>query len=120
MADDVAAELRDRVHRAVDAGVDKDHIIVDPGVGFSKNTIQSWTLLRRIEVVQDLGFPVLVGVSRKRLLTQVCGDEAGLVDRDLATAVVSALLASSGVDLLRVHDVAGTMVALRTAQQLRA
>lgn len=120
VAVDVAADLRDRVHRAVDAGVDKDRIIVDPGIGFSKDATQSWSLLRRIEVVQDLGLPVLVGVSRKRLLTQVCGDEAGLVDRDLATAVVSALLASSGVDLLRVHDVAGTMVALRTAHQLRS
>ena len=119
VAVDVAADLRDRVHRAVDAGIDRDRIIVDPGIGFSKNATQSWCLLHRIEVVQGLGLPVLVGVSRKRLLTQVCGDEASLVDRDLATAVVSALLASSGVDLLRVHDVAGTMVALRTAQQLR-
>ena len=120
VAEDVAAELRIRIHRAVDAGVDEGRIIVDPGIGFSKDADQSWRLLRRIGAVRDLGLPVLVGVSRKRLLTQVCGRDAGLVRRDFGTAVVSALLASSGVDLLRVHDVAGTMVALRIEQQLRS
>lgn len=115
---DVATELRERVRRAVDAGIDERRIIVDPGIGFSKEASQSWELLRRIEIVRDLGCPVLVGVSRKRLLGAVHGEAASLERRDLATAVVSAVLASKGVDMLRVHDVAGTMAALRVEQLL--
>ncbi|WP_199806819.1 MULTISPECIES: dihydropteroate synthase [unclassified Streptomyces] len=116
---EVTAELRDRVRGALDAGIDEHRLVVDPGIGFSKGTAQSWSLLRGIEAVRALGRPVLVGVSRKRLLTDVCGREAGPADRDLATAVVGALLAARGADLLRVHDVAGTVVALRVEQRLR-
>ncbi|WP_198961944.1 dihydropteroate synthase [Pseudonocardia sp. MH-G8] len=120
VARDVAAELRERVQRAVDAGIDERHIIVDPGIGFSKDASQSWGLLRHIGFVRDLGCPVLVGVSRKRLLSEVSGQATARERRDLATAVVSAMLTSRGVDMLRVHDVAGTMVALRIEERLRS
>jgi dihydropteroate synthase len=120
VAREVAAELRNRVRIAVDTGIDPRRVIVDPGIGFSKDPAQSWRLLGRLETIRELGCPVLVGVSRKRLLAEVSGPDASLARRDLATAVVSALLAASGVDLLRVHDVAGTMAALRIEQRLRS
>lgn len=119
VAEEVAAELRQRVELAVEAGIAETCIVLDPGVGFSKDADQSWSLLRHLDPVQALGFPVLVGVSRKRLLARVCGDQASLERRDLATAVVSAQMAARGVNLLRVHDVAGTAVALQTTQELR-
>ncbi|GAB3561617.1 dihydropteroate synthase [Amycolatopsis endophytica] len=119
VAADVAAELHERARTAIGAGIEPQRIIVDPGIGFSKNPGQSWRLLGRIQAIRDLGFPVLVGASRKRLLTEVSGPDTSLARRDLATAVLSALLAANGVDLLRVHDVAGNLLALEVEQRLR-
>jgi len=119
VAAEVAAELGDRVRTAVEAGIRRDHIIVDPGIGFSKDPAQSWELLGHLRAVRALGCPVLVGASRKRLLTEVCGPDTSLARRDLATAVLGALLAADGADLLRVHDVAATVLALDVEQRLR-
>lgn len=112
--------LRDRAEAAVRAGIASDRIVLDPGLGFDKTGAQCWELLRRLPELSALGFPVLVGASRKRMIAETLSGipEAARVnpglehERDLATAVVSALAARAGAWGVRVHDVAATVQAL--------
>ncbi|KAM9862941.1 dihydropteroate synthase [Leucobacter sp. BZR 635] len=116
---DVVVEVRDalaeRAAAATAAGVDARHIVLDPGLGFDKTGEQCWEILRRIDELQALGYPVLIGASRKRMLGEVLATVPGTAttptDRDGATAVVSALAARAGIWGVRVHDVAGTAAA---------
>jgi len=113
---DVAAEVRDelaaRVDALGDAGVARERIILDPGLGFAKRGAQNWELLGRLDVLGELGLPILVGASRKRFIGALLPDDAPMEDRDLPTAVVSALSAQAGAWGVRVHDVRGTRRAL--------
>jgi dihydropteroate synthase len=120
---DVVADVRDelsaRVDTAVAAGVDPARLVLDPGLGFAKTAEHNWVLLRRLDVLVELGFPVLVGASRKRFLGSLLADEQGVArptsGRDVATAAVSALAAQRGAWGVRVHDVIGTLDAVRVA-----
>ncbi|GAA4836748.1 dihydropteroate synthase [Saccharopolyspora rosea] len=110
---DVVAEVRDELLRQVDAaraaGVAEDAIVLDPGLGFAKTGAHDWLLLRHLDVLLGLGFPVLVGASRKRFLGKLLADADGAPrppdGRETATAVVSALAADRGAWGVRVHDV---------------
>jgi dihydropteroate synthase len=123
---EVRQELVARADSAVMAGVDPDRLILDPGLGFAKTAAHNWALLRRLDVLVALGFPVLVGASRKRFLGQLLADAEGRVrppaGRDGATAAISALAAHAGAWGVRVHDVESTMdaVAVSTAYRLGA
>ena len=123
---EVRAELVARADAAVLAGVDPDLIVLDPGLGFAKTAAHNWALLRRLDVLVALGFPVLVGASRKRFLGELLADVEGTARppaaRDVATAAISALAASAGAWGVRVHDVEATMdaVAVVAAYQLGA
>ena len=108
-------ELARRVDALLDAGVTADRLILDPGLGFSKRGAQNWALLADLDVLAALGYPILVGASRKRFLGALLPDGAPVEQRDLPTAVVSALAARAGVWGVRVHDVASTRVALDVA-----
>jgi dihydropteroate synthase len=103
----------------VAAGVDPARLVLDPGLGFAKNAEHNWALLRRLDVLVALGFPVLVGASRKRFLGSLLADAQGVPrptsGRDVATAAVSALAARHGAWGVRVHDVIGTLDAVRVA-----
>ncbi|MGI9821928.1 dihydropteroate synthase [Agromyces sp. Marseille-Q5079] len=113
---DVAAEVRDELARRVDvltaAGVASERIILDPGLGFSKTGAQNWEVLGRLDVLGALGLPILIGASRKRFIGSLLPDDAPMTDRDLPTAVVSALSARAGAWGVRVHDVQSTRRAL--------
>ncbi|PPL19910.1 dihydropteroate synthase [Microterricola pindariensis] len=109
---EVCAELTARVDVMKAAGVAADKLILDPGLGFAKTAAHNWALLGRLGELRALGYPVLVGASRKRFLGELLPDGTAPAERDLATAVVSALSAQQGAWALRVHDVAGTRVAL--------
>jgi dihydropteroate synthase len=123
---EVRAELVARVDAAVLAGVDPALLLLDPGLGFAKNAGHNWTLLRRLDVLLALGFPVLVGASRKRFLGHLLADADGALrppaGRDLASAVITGLAADRGAWGVRVHDVASSMdaVAVATAWHLGA
>lgn len=112
VGDEVAVELLRRVEAARAAGVRDEQIILDPGVGFAKTPEQSWAALRQLDAITALGFRVLIGVSRKRMLAAALGDDASTGRRDLATAVASVLTARFGAYGVRVHDVVGTVDAL--------
>ncbi|MGY4858294.1 dihydropteroate synthase [Cryobacterium sp. AP23] len=108
----VVAELTERVAALEGAGVKRSQIILDPGLGFSKDAGQNWRVFARLDAFAPLGLPVMVGASRKRFLAGVLPDDAAIVDRDLPTAVLSVLAAQAGAWAVRVHDVAGTRTAL--------
>jgi dihydropteroate synthase len=109
---DVRDELAVRVQALIAAGVHERRIILDPGLGFAKTAQHNWQLLGRLDELIALGHPVLVGASRKRFLAPLLADAAPMTDRDLPTAVISALSARAGAWGVRVHDVAGTRVAI--------
>jgi len=120
---DVCAELRGRVDSALAAGVRPERIVLDPGLGFAKNAAQSWELLAALPALRDLGFPVLVGASRKRFLAEAAayGRRAPDVaaDRDEASDAVAAIAAAGGAWGVRVHSVSGAAAASRVAARLR-
>ena len=106
---DELARLRDA---AVAAGLEPRNIVLDPGLGFAKRADDNWAVLHRLADFRDLGHPLLIGHSRKRFLGELLHDGATPADRDLPTAILSALCATEGVWGLRVHDVAATRIAL--------
>lgn len=116
---EVCDELRQLADAAVAAGVDPGQLILDPGLGFDKTAEQGWRLLAGLNQLRDVGYPVLIGVSRKRMLGDTLGEHATMADRDLATAMVSALAAGDGVWGVRVHDVAASRTALTIADAWR-
>ncbi len=107
---DVLTELRARIDAALGAGVGPGKLWIDPGLGFAKTADHNWQLLRDLNQFVALGYPVLVGASRKRFLSPFGEAPA---DRDQATAIISVLSAEAGVAAVRVHDVARTTEALR-------
>ncbi len=116
---DVCRELSSRVSQAERAGLDPDRIVIDPGLGFAKDADHNWALLRGLPELQALGFPLLVGASRKRFLGSLLAASDGTarpVDgRDMATDAITALSAAIGVWAVRVHDVNGSADAVRVA-----
>ena len=109
---DVREELKSRVAELIVSGVRPDRIILDPGIGFAKTAEQNWRLLAHLRAIESIGYPVLIGVSRKRFLGALLPEGASPKQRDPATATISALAAQAGVWGVRVHDVAGTRAAL--------
>lgn len=101
---EVTAFLAARVAAARGAGVPTDAIVVDPGIGFGKTREHNLLLLRRLDVLAGLGYPILVGVSRKRFIGEVLGGR-GTGERLLGTAAAVALAVVGGARLVRVHDV---------------
>jgi len=109
---EVRSEIGSRLSGARAAGVWDSQIIIDPGLGFAKQSQQNWDLLANLSSIQSLGFPVMVGASRKRFLAALLSPSAPMVARDLPTAVVSVLASQQGAWAVRVHDVASTRIAL--------
>jgi dihydropteroate synthase len=116
---DVIAELSARVDALTAAGVAREHIVLDPGLGFSKRAEHNWQLINRLDAFAELGLPVMVGASRKRFLAAVLPVDAPVPGRDLPTAVVSVLAAQAGAWAVRVHDVAATRTALNVLASVR-
>jgi dihydropteroate synthase len=109
---EVRAELLARVDAAVAAGVDPSRLVIDPGLGFAKRAEHNWQLLHRLDVLLGLGFPVLVGASRKGFLGQLLAAPSGqprpAAGRVVASAVITGLAAAAGAWGVRVHDVAAS------------
>lgn len=117
---EVRSELAARVSALLERGVDPARLILDPGLGFSKTARHNWQVLAGLGEIETLGYPVLIGASRKRFLGAVLPEGASVTDRDLPTAVVSALAARAGAWAVRVHDVVSTRIALDVARAWQA
>jgi dihydropteroate synthase len=113
VAPEVAAELAAAAEKAERAGIARERIVVDPGFGFAKTATHNLRLLDELATIVALGYPVAVGLSRKRFLGAATGRP--VEDRDRATAVACALAWERGARLFRVHDVALTREALALA-----
>jgi dihydropteroate synthase len=126
--DDVVAEvvtgLESRLAALTAQGLDIDHIVIDPGLGFAKQGLHNWSLLARLDALQALGRPVLLGASRKGFLGTLLADDSGdprPADRRAdATTALTAILAARGAWGVRVHDVAGSADAVRVVAALDA
>ncbi len=122
--DDVVTEVVDELHARVEAvlegGIRPDRIVIDPGLGFSKEAEHDLTLLAHLDRLLGLGHPLLVAASRKRFLGRVLAGPEGAPpparERDAATAAVSALAAQAGAWAVRVHEVRATADAVRVAR----
>lgn len=110
---EVATHLRARLAAAVEAGVPRERIMLDPGFGFSKEPEDNWRLLAGLGALGRTGSPLLVGTSRKRFLGTLLPEGARPEERDAATAATAVLAAQRGAAAVRVHDVASTVSALR-------
>lgn len=117
VAVEVAAELEGSVGVAEAAGVFRERLVLDPGLGFAKRPEHNYAVLRGLTVLAALGLPVMVGPSRKRFLGHVIGAEVS--ERDNATAAVCVAAYALGATLFRVHDVQRVREALRVAHAVR-
>jgi dihydropteroate synthase len=122
---DVVAEvsgfLQNRARAAQEAGVDRRRIILDPGIGFGKTVEHNLKILASIKIFLGLGYPLLIGASRKSFLRSFGVDDrqASSMDRLGGTCVVAALCATQGVQLIRVHDVTANRQAAELALALQ-
>ena len=97
--------LQDRVKEALQWGIARENIIIDPGIGFAKTGRQNLELLRELGQFQDLGLPILIGLSRKRFIGEITGKDDPK-ERVFGTAAACAIAIAKRADILRVHDVA--------------
>ena len=123
VAREVVGELAEQVSMAVANGIARERIIVDPGLGFAKDMKQNWDLVARLNELEQLGLPILVGASRKRFLASVLNEaDPGAVSnprRDVATAVLTALLLQRKLWGVRVHNVEATSDAIKVVAALK-
>lgn len=123
---DVRDYLRDAIDRAVNAGIDRAKVIIDPGIGFGKTLTHNLLLLRHLNALTELGVPVLVGTSRKtfirKLVTPEGRDELApdhpVVETGTQASVAAAVM--NGAHIVRVHDVAGTRATLTVLDAIRS
>ncbi len=108
---DVYDALAARIAGALAAGIDPDHIVIDPGIGFGKTRAQDLDLLRGIAVFHGLGHPILLGASRKRIIGTISG-ESNTKRRAPGSIAIALAAVAQGVQILRVHDTAETAQAL--------
>jgi len=118
---EVTAELSARVDAAVAAGIRRDRLVIDPGLGFAKTADHNWELLAHLEELDALGLPLLIGASRKRFLGELLADPDGPrppKQRDDATVAITTLLAAAGVWGVRTHQVRAQRDAIAVAGRL--
>ncbi len=119
---EVVTELGERVEAALAAGIPADRVAVDPGLGFAKTHQHNWALLRRLDALDTIGTPVLVGSSRKSFLGALLADRHGeprpVLDREAANSALTTIAAMAGVWGVRVHDVRASLDAVKVVTRL--
>lgn len=115
---EVRAELLAAVERAAAAGIPRERLLLDPGIGFGKRSQDNWALLRELPALVALGFRTVLGCSRKSFLGALTGAPVG--EREHATTATTVLAGLAGIDFVRVHDVAAAVQALAVVEAVAA
>ena len=114
---EVKTELDDRISSLLAAGVNPEQLIIDPGLGFAKNSEHNWALLRGIDRLSLLGYPILIGASRKRFLGELLGSTIP-DERENASVVITALMTSHNIWGVRTHSVKSHREAIDVAWEM--
>ncbi|MFI3836333.1 dihydropteroate synthase [Streptococcus equinus] len=115
---EVCEFLKERANEALASGVAKENIWIDPGFGFAKNEEQNIELLKGLDAVCQLGYPVLFGISRKRTVDFLLGGGTKATERDMGTAALSAWAIAKGCQIVRVHNVEANRDIVNVISQL--
>lgn len=115
--EEVGAFLRERIAVLEAAGVTRERIVIDPGFGFGKSLEHNLELLRHLDALNDMGVPILAGLSRKSMLGAITGRDVG--DRVAASVAAAMLATQRGAAIVRVHDVRETVDALKILQAVK-
>ncbi len=103
LMEEIKRVLRDSARRAIDAGIPRERVWIDPGIGFGKTADHNWEVMRRLHELKELGQPILVGTSRKSFIGKLL--DLPVTDRIEGTAATVAASIIGGADIVRVHDV---------------
>jgi dihydropteroate synthase len=119
----IKAALQESLHIATQAGIPPDHIVLDPGIGFFRQPGIPWdewdcTVLRELGSLRSLGFPLLVGASRKSFIGKILG-QPDAADRLIGSLACAAIAVYNGAHIIRAHDVKETIETVRIAERLR-
>ncbi|HEY0831555.1 MAG TPA: dihydropteroate synthase [Candidatus Dormibacteraeota bacterium] len=117
LIDEIKRFLRVSIDRALDAGVPRERVIIDPGIGFGKTAEQNWVVMRRMEELRELGQPILMGTSRKSFIGKALDLPVGDRVEGTAATVTAAIL--RGADVVRVHDVREMTRVAQIADRMR-
>jgi dihydropteroate synthase len=118
---DVTMEIHAQVEVAVTAGISRDRIVIDPGIGFAKTVEQNWPILKHLDALDELGLPILMGASRKKFLGELLarnGEARVTEERESATTAISTLMALRQTWAVRVHDVIASRDAIAVVERL--
>lgn len=118
---DVTNEISKQVEVAVAAGIVRERIAIDPGIGFAKTVDQNWPILKHLDVLEELGLPILMGASRKKFLGELLvkdGVPRNSDERESATTAISTLMAVRGLWAVRVHDVKSSSDAIAVVDRI--
>ena len=117
LVDEIKAFLRKAIDRALKAGVPRERVLIDPGIGFGKTAEQNWVVMRRLQELRELGQPILVGTSRKSFIGKLLDLPVDQRMEGTAATVTAAVL--RGADVVRVHDVREMTRVARVADHMR-
>ena len=118
---DVTSEISKQVDVAVAAGIARERIAVDPGIGFAKTVDQNWPILKHLDVLEGLGLPILMGASRKKFLGELLAKDGVARDsdeRESATTAISTLMAARRIWAVRVHEVKASSDAIAVVDRI--
>ncbi len=116
LMEDVLADMQESVDMALAAGIAKEHIILDPGIGFAKNLEQNLSVMKHVGRLRELGYPVLLGTSRKSMIGLTL--DLPVTEREEGTMTTSVMGLMAGCSIFRVHDVKTNMRGLSMAQAI--
>ena len=114
---EVKCSLENLIKNALDKNISKNNIIVDPGIGFSKDINQNLEILRNLDVFKNLNLPILIGASRKRFIGEIL-NEINPKERDIGTLAISCLCSHFKIDIVRVHNVKMNYQILKVADRI--
>ena len=117
LMEEIKRFLRAAIHRALDAGVPRERVLIDPGIGFGKTAEQNWVVMRRLEELRELGQPILIGTSRKSFIGKALDLPVNERVEGTAATVTAAVL--RGADVVRVHDVREMTRVVQIADRMR-